>query len=69
MSKSKKTWNSEPQWMILITPEDDGFHWAVEEGSNGENFYQVDEGRAYVLSDAVYWARRAIDPFVHEDLR
>jgi hypothetical protein len=63
MRQLRKTWNKDPQWMILITPEDDGFHWEVEELSNGENAYPVAQGGAAVLSDAVYWARKAIEPF------
>ena len=56
------------EWMIVITPEDDGFHWEVSEGSDSL-FTVVDQGGAAVLSDAVYWANRAIDPFIDEDLR
>lgn len=54
------------QWMIVITPEDDGFHWELSEGSDSV-FRTVDEGGAAVLSDAVYWARKAIEPFYDQE--
>jgi hypothetical protein len=69
MRKSQKQWNKNPQWMILITPEDDGFHWEVEKLTNGENADPVAQGGAYVLSDAVYWAGKAIEPFIDTEWR
>lgn len=55
-------------WMIQITPEPDGFHWELSrcEDSLCES---VGEGFAPVLSDAVYWANRALDPFIDKELR
>jgi hypothetical protein len=55
-------------WMIQITPEDDGFHWELSRCADSV-CESIDEGGAAVLSDAVYWARRALDPFIEEELR
>jgi len=53
-------------WVIELQPEDDGFFWALSE-VKGDVVKPIDDGRAPVLDDAVFWAKQALENLVEGD--